>query len=675
KKYALLSFMNSIFMCSDHIYDTIHNKVRMIFNLKTWHIHITGQVQGIGYRPYIYRKAKDHDLKGWVSNDAAGVHIQVNANKKSFDLFIDDIALIAPPPLAVISSIQFKEIEFQSFNQFEIIHLGGVKPSDMLITPDFAICPECRKEIEDENDRRINYSFTTCCQCGPRYSVTNSLPYDRENTEMATFQMCHQCSSEYNKPADRRYFSQTNSCSECGVSMSLYNSEKKLLSSEDQAITDNIINFWNKGKIIAIKGIGGYLLTCDAQNEEVVSRLRKLKNRPSKPFAVMIPSLDHVSDLTNVERSSFMGSISPIVLLDTRKVKGEYHGIHDGLDKVGVMIPYAPLFQILLNLFQKPIVATSGNVSNSPIIYKNDEALDQLSQIADYIVTNNREIAIPQDDSIIQYTEVCQQKIIIRRSRGLAPTYFNSKNQWKGDGVLAMGAHLKSTFSILHNQNVYISQYLGDLDHYDTLQHYRHTLDHLSQLLNTKVSQVIVDHHPEYTASIDGKEMAQSQNLPLLTVQHHIAHFCALLGEHALQKSNEKILGVIWDGTGLGDDRQVWGSEFFTYEKGQFDRCANLEYYPTIGSDKMAREPRLSALAILGESEVSEDVLRAKFSTTESKIYHQLLKRSTTIKSTSMGRLFDAVSSLLGIKDILSYEGEAAMLLEMQARTFFKSNN
>lgn len=667
--------MNSIFMCSDHIYDTIHNKVRMISNLKTWHIHITGQVQGIGYRPYIYRKAKDHRLKGWVSNDADGVHIQVNANKKRFDLFMDDIALITPPHLAVITNVKFKKVEFQSFNRFKIIHLGGGQPSNMLITPDIAICPDCRKEIENENDRRANYAYTTCCQCGPRYSVINSLPYDRENTEMATFQMCDQCSSEYKKPADRRYFSQTNSCAECGVSMSLYNSEKKLLSSDNQTITDNIIDYWKKGKIIAIKGIGGYLLTCDAQNKEVVSRLRKLKNRPSKPFAVMIPSLDHVSDLTNVERSSFIGSISPIVLLDTRKIKGEYHGIHDGLDKVGVMIPYAPLFQILLNLFQKPIVATSGNVSNSPIVFKNEDARDQLSHIADYIVTNDREIAIPQDDSVIQYAEVSQQKIIIRRSRGMAPSYFNSQNQWQKDGVLAMGAHLKSTFSILHNHNVYISQFIGDLDHYDTQQHYRHTLDHLSQLLNTEITQVMVDLHPEYPATIHGRQLAQTHELPITTVQHHIAHFCALLGEYALQESEENILGVIWDGTGLGDDGHIWGSEFFTFEKGQFDRCAHLEYYPIIGGDKMAREPRLSALAILGASELGEELLRTKFSGIEWKVYQKLLKGDAKIKTSSMGRLFDAVSSLLGIKDIQSYEGEAAMLLELEAGSYFQKNN
>jgi len=642
--------------------------------LKSWHIHIKGQVQGIGYRPHIYRKAKELGLKGWVSNDVNGVHIQVNGDQKSIEKFLDEIALITPPELAIINDLQIKEAEPQAFTEFQIVHKESERTSNIMITPDIAICSECRLEISNIDNRRSDYAFTTCCQCGPRYSVIHSLPYDRENTEMFLFQMCDECSSEYRNPEDRRYYSQTNSCSKCGVRMSLYDSDKKQLSVDNQSIITSIVDFWKKGKIIAIKGIGGFLLTCDAQNEVAISRLRKLKMRPSKPFAVMIPSLDHVVHLTNAEGDSLNGPVSPIVLMNAGKVKGQYHGIHDHLDRIGVMIPYAPLFQVILNVYNKPIVATSGNVSNSPITFKNNEAIDKLTEIGDYIVTNDRKITIPQDDSVIQYSERCQQKIILRRSRGLAPTYFNAHNQWQKDGILAMGAHLKSTFSILHHHNVYISQYLGDLDHYDTQQHYIHTLEHLSQLLNIDISQIVVDQHPEYPATVHGEKLAQSKDLPLLKVQHHIAHFCALLGEYALHESQEKILGVIWDGTGMGDDGHIWGSEFFTYENYEFSRCAHLDYVPIIGGDKMAREPRLSALAILYGAQMGADLLHTKFTSIEWKVYQKLLKGHAKMKTSSMGRLFDAVSTLLGLNDKQSYEGEAAMHLEVKARMFFRSN-
>ncbi|MEL6925634.1 MAG: Sua5/YciO/YrdC/YwlC family protein, partial [Bacteroidota bacterium] len=374
--------------------------------------------------------------------------------------------------------------------------------------------------------------------------------------------------------------------------------------------------------------------------------------------------------------------VSPIVLLP--KVNGgtswlnKYSSVSasvaPGLNEIGVMLPYTPLYELLLQHFGKPIIATSGNVSSSPIIYEDEKALLQFSGLADFVLTNNRKIVVPQDDSVIRYSAFAKQKIILRRSRGLAPGYFDARLKCAARNIVGMGAMLKSTFSLLHQGNVYISQYLGDLQHFDTLQNYKHTLQHFLRLFKAVPELILTDLHPEYPSTWHGQSLARVSKLPVKTIQHHIAHFGAIIGEHDLIRSEQPLLGVIWDGTGLGTDKQIWGGEFFKYENYEFQRCCHFDYFDFVLGDKMPREPRISALSACWEVAGAEQVLRPKFSGTEWQVYQKILSKKQPLQTSSVGRIFDAVASLLGIMDKQSYEGEAAIRLETLATQYVKSN-
>ncbi|MCB0855077.1 MAG: carbamoyltransferase HypF, partial [Bacteroidetes bacterium] len=345
-----------------------------------------------------------------------------------------------------------------------------------------------------------------------------------------------------------------------------------------------------------------------------------------------------------------------------------------GLTQIGVMLPYAPLYELLLHTFQKPIVATSGNISNSPIVFQDNQALAELPEIADFLLTNNREIVIPQDDSVIKFSPFKKEKIVLRRSRGLAPTYINSDLILPEACILATGAMLKSSFGFLHEGNTYLSQYLGDLAHFDTLENYRHTIEHFFRLFNAKPEVILCDKHPDYPSTRYAEEMAASFEIPVHHIQHHIAHFGAVLGENNQIESKTPVLGVIWDGTGLGDDGQIWGGEFFIYENYSFHRAHHFTYFDSILGDKMAREPRISALAACRGIESATELLKGKFTPTEWKIYTKILSGGTRLQTSSVGRIFDAVAALLDLKDIQSYEGEAALLLEQLATEYCKKN-
>ena len=616
------------------------------------------------------------NLVGWVNNTANGVHIHINTEKKRAEEFLNKITENAPK-ISIITSSVIKEVSFVDYSIFEIIHSSSTKDVSLLITPDFAMCNDCKKELNSENDNRFHYPFITCTNCGPRYSIINSLPYDRETTTMNSFTMCPSCQTEYNNPENRRYYSQTNSCPNCTIELSLF--EKGELQKNFSNL-DYISEQWEKGKIIAIKGIGGYLLTCDATNSEAIKRLRKLKNRPTKPFALIYHDIYELAEDVEMdicEKLELENNNSPIVLLN---IKGDrmtplaIDEIAPNLKQIGVMMPYTPLYDMLLSKFKKPIVATSGNVSNSTIIYEDKKAIEELTNIADIILLNNREIVIPQDDSVIRYSTIKFNKIIIRRSRGLAPSYINPSLKVSGESILSMGAMLKSTFTLLNKQNIYISQYLGNTDNYEAEQNFKQTLSHFNQLFNPKLEVILVDKHPNYFASVYGKEIAEKLQLPCVEIQHHKAHFYAVLGENNLLETKEKVLGVIWDGTGLGDDGNIWGGEFFTYQNKKVERVHHLDEFNFILGDKMPKEPRISALAVA--SNISEtSIIKDKFSETEWKIYQKILQNKPNLKSSSIGRLFDAVASIvLGI-DKQSYEGEAAMRLESAAYTYFRTNN
>lgn len=661
--------------------------------IQTWHIHIKGQVQGVGFRPFVYRQAQKFGIKGWVNNAIDGVHCQFNAEEEVALTFYKSLVDKAPV-LSSITSHELRKLPPKTYDTFQIVHSKAEGKANLLLTPDFAICNDCRDELFAERNRRRGYPFITCTNCGPRYSIIDKLPYDRETTTMEKYGMCERCRKEYEDPLDRRYYSQTNSCETCGISMTLYDADQNILCSETNEIIDQITDLWNDGKIVAIKGIGGYLLTCDATNKDAIKMLRKRKQRPTKPFALMYPDVEALErdvHISEKEKTALTGSVSPIAISAVKEnpvfdirhlVSGIRHlpsaiclpEIAPGLSRLGVMMPYTPLYALLLQSFGRPIIATSGNITNSPIIYNDKKALDELTQIADFVLTNDREIVVPQDDSVVSFTPGYQQKIIYRRSRGMAPTYINPKLKLRDETILATGADLKSTFTYLHRQNVFISQYLGDLDHFDTAQNYRHTVDHFIELFDERPDIILADKHPDYFSTRFAEQLADELNVPIKKHQHHQAHFAAVLGEHALLHSKESILGVIWDGTGLGDDGQIWGGEFFSYENHEFNRCGHFDYFDFIAGDKMPREPRLSALTASWGVEGADLFLRKKFTDLEWKNYYTLLQKSDNLQTSSVGRLFDAVSSLLGLKDWQRYEGEAAMLLENEARRYVKQN-
>ncbi len=643
--------------------------------LKTFHIHIKGIVQGVGFRPFVYKLFVSQKLNGWVKNTTNGVHIQFNATKE-FSNKILNILQKKAPKLAIITGISIEEIAGIEYLDFKIIHSSDKEKTTQLLTPDYAMCDDCSNELNTKENKRFQYPFITCTNCGPRFSIIKALPYDRINTTMDSFMMCDSCKKEYEDPLDRRYFSQTNSCPECSIELSLYENGKLHSNFTD---LDHIVEQWHQGKIIAIKGIGGYILTCDATNAEVIKRLRKLKHRPTKPLALMYHDIYELAEDVEMgigEKIELEEPSSPIVLLQIKKDRMTPIAIDEiapNLNHIGVMMPYTPLYKLLLEKFEKPIVATSGNISNSTIIYQDKKAISELSKIADIILLNNREIVIPQDDSVVSYSFIKYYRTVIRRSRGLAPSYINLNLVLPKTSVLSMGAMIKSSFTILNHQNIYISQYLGSTDNYEAESNYKNTLSHFENLFQPKFDIVLTDKHPNYFTTIFGKEIAARKNIRFIEIQHHKAHFFAVMGENGLFNSKDKILGVVWDGTGLGDDGNIWGGEFFTYQQGKTERIHHIDEFPFILGDKMPKEPRISAFVMASQFENNE-IIKAKFSKTEWQIY-QTLAKTTSLKSTSVGRLFDAAASIILGIDKQTYEGEAAMQLESAAHQYFRTNN
>jgi hydrogenase maturation protein HypF len=639
--------------------------------MHTWHLHIRGIVQGVGFRPHVYRMAKEYGLAGWVNNTVDGVHVRFNASRGMARVFQRDL-LERAPALSHITDSSLEQLPQEDFDDFRVMHSDDSGHATLLITPDFALCDDCRKESHRAADRRYSYAFITCTNCGPRYSITRKLPYDRHTTTMDRFTMCAACRQEYNDPLDRRYYSQTNSCPDCPVGLQLFvGGVEAGPAMTEQDMIREVVVAWQEGKIAAIKGIGGYLLTCSAGDEVVIQKLRDRKHRPAKPFALMYPSLDMLkndAEISGPEANALQGVAAPILLLDLKPGHSlAADAIAPGLQRIGAMLPYTPLFDQLLKQYGAPIVATSGNVSNSPIIFDDEKAVTELGGIADLILANDRKIVVPQDDSVIRYSSRHAHRIIIRRSRGMAPTYISSGNGFLKQTLFAAGAMLKSTFAYVKSGNCYVSQYLGDTSSFDTQETYRHTFDHFMSLFSEKPTVVLADMHPQYFATEEARRMANTYGAPLFSYQHHIAHFAAVLGEHNKLAVKEPVLGVIWDGTGYGEDGHIWGGEFFLFSDGEFERLSHFRYFPSIAGDKMAREPRISLLSAGHGSLKIKDYVQGKFTGAEWSVYSGKLEKPDGLKTSSAGRLFDAAACLCGLLDVSTYEGEAAMYLEAAA--------
>ena len=625
----------------------------------------------------IYALAKEMQLAGYVKNGSDGVHIYFNASEETANLFFNRIKK-NPPEQSIITSSELRSTDDNDFSNFSILVEEDSNIKDVLISPDIAICANCKNELHDINDRRYRYPFITCTQCGPRYSIIDKLPYERHNSSMQKFIMCKNCNEEYYNVADRRFFSQTNSCAECGVELSLYQNASTIISNDAETILSDVRNYLERGKILAVKGIGGYLLLCCADSPDTIKLLRTRKHRPGKPFAVLYPDVKTIQndfELKEHERNLLESKEVPIVLLYPKQLaltNLAAENIAPGLKRLGIMLPCSPLLELIAKDYGKPLIATSANISGSPIIYKDEDALAWLFDIADYVISYNREIVIPEDDSVLQVSKMENQQIILRRSRGYAPSFLNYQPKTK-HSIISMGAHLKSSITLTVNGRVFVTQFLGSNESYESQQMYKNTLMHWMKLYDIKSFIVLADKHPGYFSHQYAAEIAEKYKSEIQFIQHHQAHFAAVLAENKLLHSSQPVLGIIWDGTGLGDDGNIWGGEFFKYENNTMLRSYYFDYFPVIANDKMALEPRISALSATHDTCPQYRKLKEKFTESEWNNYQTLIAQ-TNLFTSSVGRIFDAVASLLDLCDKQTYEGEAAMYLQSLAEQYVDEN-
>ena len=632
--------------------------------LKTFKIIINGRVQGVGFRPYVFVLAVENKLVGTISNNEKGVIIYLTGTATAVRSFYQKL-IKKPPPVSFIQASNLSEISYLKFDDFKIVPSRIEGKLNLALTPDFAICENCKKEIVEIENRRAGYAFTTCVNCGPRWSITNTFPFERSNTTIDDFEMCEACKIEYTDPTNRRFHSQTNTCKKCGMALTLKDHLGVKLNIPGNEIFKKTAVLIKGGKILAIKNTSGYLICCDAANKEVIQKLRRKKRRPKKPFALLYPNQNLVEQhfkINKSQSSAFQSTQRPIVIIPKTHFNGSLalSDIAPGLNQIGIMLPYTGILELLSNELKIPIIATSGNLHGSPILFDDIDSFDILKNVVDYFLDHDLEIINPQDDSVVKFSSKFDQQIMFRRSRGYAPNYFG-KMIFTKEKILAMGGHLKSTIAFLPNDYLYISQYLGNLDNYDVYNRFTDTVGKFINLFEQQPDVVLIDSHPAYQSSLYGREVTKSEGSTLYEIQHHKAHFASVLGEHQLFEDADTILGVVWDGTGYGDDRQIWGGEFFYYQSNKIERISHFEYFDWLAGDKMAREPRISLMS-LADSDM-ESVLEGKFNKEEITVYKAIKKRNK-LKTSSVGRLFDAVAALLDVCDHNSYEGEAAILLE-----------
>jgi hydrogenase maturation protein HypF len=619
---------------------------------------VKGRVQGVGFRPYVFGLAQKYQLHGTVQNNMGGVKIQLEGPASHIKGFLADLPNKAPK-LSKIDEIVTVESESNNLERFSIIESNRVGTSHLVIPIDSAVCDDCISEMNDPRNFRYQYPFINCTQCGPRYTIIEELPYDRVRTTMKSFEMCPDCKKEYEDPTNRRYHAQPIACPKCGPSV-------RLLNRNGQEITDNpileTVSFLKAGKVVAIKGIGGYHLCCDARNEEAISTLRIRKKRPNRPLAIMAANLSRIEEIAEVtrrEKELLASPESPIVILHKKRDFELPENLAPGMETVGVMLPYTPLHHLLLADDDLPfLVMTSANPSGQPILYQEHQAISYLNGIADYFLVHNREILHPVDDSVIQ---VSGGKIdFLRRSRGYVPDPFVTDEDVSG--IVAFGGQQKTTFTIGRNQQIFIGPHIGDLENIETISHYQNELEHLLKWINIPKSIAVTDLHPSYYSHNLIKEYDFES---IIQVQHHHAHMAACLDEHNIKG---KTYGIILDGTGYGLDGHIWGFEIFYGDAGSFERMAHLHYTPLLGGEKCIREPWRNAVAMLVSMLGDEGVDLAKRLFQDKRQQIDLLKKMienhiNIVQAGTCGRLFDAVSAICGLTSISSYDGEAAIRL------------
>lgn len=632
----------------------------------TVRIILKGRVQGVGFRPFVYQLALRFGLAGTVSNNEEGVVIYASGPRSRLQAFGQSL-IDEAPEVSRIQEHRVEEVAFRPFEGFSIVPSSKTGQLNLQLTPDLAICPNCQLELSDPSNRRFHYPFITCVHCGPRWAVTRSFPFERAHTSLSGYRMCKACAAEYGDPGDGRFHSQTNSCPDCGVSLWLTDARGETLENAYTEVFRRAAGAIRSGRIIAVQNSSGYLLCCDANSPTAVQRLRDRKRRPRKPFALLYPSIELLRQELSVgpeEEAALLSPERPIVLIPTQGYRGELalEELAPGLNQLGIMLPYTGLLKMLADEVRQPIVATSGNIHGSPILSDPETAMTELEGVADYFVHHDLEILNPQDDSVVKFSPRFRRRVVFRRSRGLVPNV-DSAGIESGKRIMAMGGHLKSTLAFFPNDYLYLSPYLGNLDQYAVFQRFVDTADRLMEMFEAIPEVVLVDRHPAYQSTIYGKELAGKLGVPVREIQHHEAHFASVLGEHRLFGRDRDVLGVVWDGVGFGNDGQVWGGEFFRYVSGRLERISQFGYFDWLAGDKMAKEPRLSFLSLADDD--MEDELVARFSKEEWTVYRSMKARNS-LKTSSVGRLFDAVASLLGLCDFSTYEGEAAILMENQ---------
>ena len=620
-------------------------------------IHITGLVQGVGFRPFIYRLAIRHHLHGWVKNNNEGVYINVEGSNADLNDFVANIRNEAPAA-SLISAIEVTKEETQGYNDFSIKKSENLSDAITDVSPDIAVCDACLKDLK-EQAHRLDYPFINCTNCGPRFTIIRELPYDRPLTTMEPFEMCTQCSSEYRDILDRRFHAQPVACNHCGPTYSLHTADG--IETDFTKILSRLSSLMSNGSIIAMKGLGGFHLACDARNEETVDQVRKSKNRDGKPFAVMFKDLEAVDKYayaTDIEKEVLSNWQRPIVLLKSKNKLA--HGVSVGFDTLGGMLPYLPFHHLMFeHLKQDVIVLTSGNISDEPIIIDNSVALEQLSDIADAVLVNDREIYNRTDDSVVRI--INGKSRMIRRSRSWVP--HPVEVDLDVDGIFASGAELVNCFCIGKGKQAILSQHIGDLKNAETLEFYSESAERFSKLFRMEPELIVHDLHPDYLSS----RYAVESGIKAVTVQHHHAHIAACMAEYGL---NEAVIGISFDGVGLGSDNQIWGGEFLVCELHDFKRKTYLDYTAMPGGDMATKEPWRMALSYLiktyGEEYKSLNLAFLKDIPEESiHIVEQALKRGLNCPLTSSaGRLFDAVAALTGLCNIASFHAEAPMRLE-----------
>ncbi len=642
-------------------------------NPKRIEITISGRVQGVGFRPFVYNLAKKCNIKGFVTNNEKGVLICAVADENVLDNFYDQILIQKPRSSEITSSQKRTILSSEIFDDFVIKPTTTNLLIDIPLTPDFAICESCYNEILDAKNPRYYYPFTTCTQCGPRYSITKKFPFERINNSCDEFTMCENCLQEYKNSDDIRFHSQTNSCPNCGIILKFTSNSGEIISQSNAEIFKIIAEKLALGNIIALKNTAGYLLICDATNEETVKELRVRKRRPTKPFAVLFKDTNTISNylyINNLEETTLSSTEAPIVILPIKNALDlVVNQIAPNLKTIGTMIPNSGTLQLVMANFDKPIIATSANFHGSPIASSEKEVTKTLNDIADYFLHNSLNVLHPQDDSVMKFSEKFAKKIILRRSRGFAPNVLDFKMPECNEKILCFGSDLKNTITILPNSNCYTSEYIGDLENYDTYLRYEKTIENYHKIFNFEPEIVLFDAHPKYISSQLAESIIHPENeIQYHKIQHHKAHFAAILGEKNLWKTNGKILGVIWDGIGYGEDEQIWGGEFFEYQNNEMKRLGRLDYYPWVLGDKMSKNPKISALSISD----SNPFFRTYFDDNEWAIYSKTIQ-NPRITTSSMGRLFDAIGFILGFHQPIYFEGEAAIYLEKLAQKYYSA--